>query len=353
MSREKRDYGGARPFWPWLLGFALVLCAAGGAALWALWGALERYEESTPEAAILRSVRAVQTGTLTEEDVPAAMLPGRFATARQYLDEAQKLLNGLPDDRDSLRFVQKGDAAGQDGAVTYVVVDDEDGRAEFTLFPDGQGWQAWPRVQALSAVTIRAPRSASVFVDGQPLGEAELSATTAAAGFEALGESAPMECTWRVEGLLEEPQVTAESGEGSCRVEWENPLNALVTVEPNAEDAAALEGFFDRTARVYARYVSADASFAELQGALVGDTEFYNSLRTFDSSWYVSHDSTAFEDFSVSELESLGPDAAAGTVRFTYMVYKEGLRPRSYPSVYRMYAVRGENGWKLLDLQVQ
>ena len=130
-------------------------------------------------------------------------------------------------------------------------------------------------------------------------------------------------------------------------------LRITSTLGLTEEDAAALEGFFDRTARVYARYVSADASFAELQGALVGDTEFYNSLRTFDSSWYVSHDSTAFEDFSVSELESLGPDAAAGTVRFTYMVYKEGLRPRSYPSVYRMYAVRGENGWKLLDLQVQ
>lgn len=350
MSEQKWRYGRPRPFWPWPVGFALVLFALGGAALAMLWGALERYEAATPEAAILRSVQAVQAGEVKEEDVPAAVLPGRFATAAQYLEEARALLEGLPTDRDSLRFVRRGEAGG---AEEYVVVDEEGGRAEFLLFPEEKGWRAWPRVQALSTVTIRAPKGVALTVDGRPLEESERSETAAVPGFEALGEAAPQQCVWQVEGLLEQPEVTAQSEAGSCRVEWETPLSAVVTVEPNAQDAASLEEFLDRTARVYARYVSADASFAELKGALVQDTEFYNSLRTFDSSWYVSHDSTAFEEFSVSELESLGPDAAAGTVRFTYMVYKEGLRPRSYPSVYRMYAVREGEGWKLLDLQVQ
>ena len=350
MSEQKWRYGRPRPFWPWPVGFALVLCALGAAALAVLWAALVRYEAATPEAAILRSVQAVQGNALKEEDVPEAMLPGRFATAGQYLEEAQTLLNGLPADRDSLRFVRKGAA---DGTETYVVVDDEGGRAEFLLFPDGDGWTAWPKVQELSAVTVRASQGVTVLVDGRPLEENELTGTAPVPGFEALGEAAPMECTWQVDGLLEQPEVTAQSEKGSCRVEWETPLQAVVTTEPGEGDAASLEEFLDRTARVYARYVSDDASFAELKGSLVPDTEFYNSLRTFDSSWYVSHDSTAFEEFSVSELESFGPDAAAGTVRFTYMVYKEGLRPRSYPSVYRMYAVREGDGWKLLDLQVQ
>ena len=350
MSKQKWRYGRPRPFWPWPVGFALVLFALGGAALAMLWGALERYEASTPEAAILRSVQAVQAGEVKEEDVPAAVLPGRFATAAQYLKEARALLEGLPTDRDSLRFVRRGEAGG---AEEYVVVDEEGGRAEFLLFPEEKGWRAWPRVQALSTVTIRAPKGVALTVDGRPLEESERSETAVVPGFEALGEAAPQQCVWQVEGLLEQPEVTAQSEAGSCRVEWETPLSAVVTVEPNGEDAASLEEFLDRTARVYARYVSADASFAELKGALVQDTEFYNSLRTFDSSWYVSHDSTAFEEFSVSELESLGPDAAAGTVRFTYLVYKEGLRPRSYPAVYRMYAVREGESWKLLDLQVQ
>ena len=50
MSEQKWRYGRPRPFWPWPVGFALVLFALGGAALAVLWGALERYEESTPEA---------------------------------------------------------------------------------------------------------------------------------------------------------------------------------------------------------------------------------------------------------------------------------------------------------------
>ena len=352
MNGEKWRYGGRpRPFWPWLAGFALVLFALGAAGLALLWGALERYETSTPEAAILRCVQQARAGGLQQEEVPADMVPSRFATARQYLDEAQELLAGMPADRDSLRFVQKGEGAG--GAVDYTVVDDEGIRTEFVLFPGGGGWQAWPRVQTLAAVTIRAPGTARVFVDGIPLEEQELDSSAAVPGFSALGEGAPEQRTWRVEGLLEAPQVTAESGEGACSVTWETPLQAVVTVAPEADAAASLESFFGAVARVYARYVSNDASFAELKGSLVPDTQFYNSLRTFDSSWYVSHDSTDFEDLSVSELESFGPDAAAGTVRFTYMVYKTGLRPRSYPSEYRMYAVRGEDGWKLLDLQVQ
>ena len=351
MSKGKWRYGSRRrPFWPCLAGFALVLCALGGGALAVLWGALERYEAATPEAAILRCVQAVQAGALKEEEVPAALLPGRIATPGQYLDQARSLLEGLPAGRDALRFVHKGET---DGAQAYVVVDDAGGQAEFLLFPEGEGWQAWPRVQPLAAVTIRAPQGVSLSLDGQPLEEGEAAETSAVPGFEALGEAAPRQCVWKVEGLLEQPELTAQIGAGSCLVEWETPLSALVTVEPNGEDAASLEDFFDRTARLYARYVSADAAFSELRGDLVPDTKFYNGLRTFDSSWYVSHDSTSFEDFSVSQLESFGPDAATGTVRFTYMVYKEGLRPRGYPSVYRMYAVRQEGGWKLLDLQVQ
>ena len=96
MSEQKWRYGRPRPFWPWPVGFALVLFALGGAALAMLWGALERYEAATPEAAILRSVQAVQAGEVKEEDVPAAVLPGRFATAAQYLKEARALLKGLP-----------------------------------------------------------------------------------------------------------------------------------------------------------------------------------------------------------------------------------------------------------------
>ena len=95
MSEQKWRYGRPRPFWPWPVGFALVLCALGAAALAVLWAALVRYEAATPEAAILRSVQAVQGNALKEEDVPEAMLPGRFATAGQYLEEARALLNAI------------------------------------------------------------------------------------------------------------------------------------------------------------------------------------------------------------------------------------------------------------------
>ena len=161
MSEQKWRYGRPRPFWPWPVGFALVLFALGGAALAVLWGALERYEESTPEAAILRSVQAVQSEQLKEEDVPAAVLPGRFATAAQYLEEARALLEGLPTDRDSLRFVRKGEADGAeeyprtvigqraDGAVLLLVIDGRQPQSLGATYQDCiQVMQEWGAVNA-------------------------------------------------------------------------------------------------------------------------------------------------------------------------------------------------------------
>lgn len=350
MSDANWRYGPARRrvFWPWPVGLFLVLCAAGAAGLFWLWGALERYEYATPEAAILRCVQAVQAGQELP-DVPRQLLPGRFATADQYADEARALLADLPADRDRLRFVKK---AQEEQQLDYLVVDEEQGRVEFLLLPQGDGWAAWPRVEPLAAVTIQAPADVALSLDGLPLGSEELASESPVPGFEALGEAAPRLCQWRVEGLLEPPELTAQSEAGSCRVTWETPLRARVTVEPDADTAASLERFFENAARVYARYVSADASFAELSGLLVRDTDLYENLRTFDSSWYVSHDAVAFEELEVSALESFGPDAASGTVTFTYVVSKEGLRPRSYPSKYRMHAIRDEQGWRLLDLEV-
>lgn len=235
MSEQKWRYGRPRPFWPWPVGFALVLFALGGAALAVLWGALERYEESTPRRPSCAACRQCSPSPAERRGCARGGAAGRFATAAQYLEEARTLLNDLPADRDSLRFVRKGEA---DGAEEYVVVDEEGGRVEFLLFPQEKGWQAWPKVQALSTVTIRAPLGVTLTVDGRPLEESERSETSAAPGFEALGDAAPQECVWQVEGLLEQPEVTAQSEAGSCRVEWETPLNAVVTVEPNGEDAA-------------------------------------------------------------------------------------------------------------------
>lgn len=345
MAEKKRN---ARPFWPRLLGLALALTLAGGAALAWMWRALERYEAATPEASILSCIRAVQAGGEAPEP-PYELLPGRFGSEKDYWAAAEKQLAALPASRDELRFFR----TAQGEAVRYTVTAQEGQKAEFLLYPQQGGWRAWPIVPALPDYSFTAPATARLWVNGVPLSYAEKVGGAAAPGFEALGETAPQVYTYQVSGLLAPPELTAESDEGECLVEWSGERAAHVEVRLAGEAADELAAFLERAARVYAAFVSSDAAFSELSPLLVKDTAFYHDLRTFDSHWYVSHDSVEFEEMQVLELASAGGEAASGTVSFTYVVKKEGLKPRSYPSCYRMCAVRRDGAWRLLALQVK
>lgn len=345
MNRKKQR---PRPFWPWLLGLSFALGLAGAAALAWMWHALERYEAATPEAAILACIRQVQQGGAAAEP-PYELLPGRFCSEQDYWAAAKKRLEPLPQKRDELRFFRAGEAGG----ARYTVAAEGGEPVEFLLYPKEEGWQAWPLVPALPDHTVTAPAEVSLKINGIPLGDAERVGSAAAPGFEALGETAPQVYTYQVSGLLAEPELTAQSEQGDCRVEWSGERTARVEIAPGGGEAEGLAAFLDRAARAYAAFVSADLPFRELSPLLVADTEFYHSLRTFDSRWYVSHDSAAVENLSVTGLAAAGEGAASGTVSFTYVVKKEGLKPRSYHSCYRMHAVRQEGEWKLLGLEVQ
>lgn len=345
MNRVKRKNG---PFWPWLAGLAMVCALAGGAALCFMWGALEAYEASTPETAILNCVRMAQAGESPEP--PYELLPGRFCKITDYWQAARPLLQALPVQRDELRFLK----TGEEERPHYTVAAKEGDRAAFVLYPnEAGGWKAWPLVSALPDYTITAHEGVRLWVNGLALGETEQTGSRVAAGFEALGETAPKELTYRISGLLAPPEITAESDQGVCRLEWPGEYVVRAETSLEGENAAEVSAFLEKTAKLYAAFVSDDADFGQLSPLLIPDTEFYHNLSTFDSHWYVSHDSVAFEDLQVTDLAAVSETAVSGTVSFTYVVKKEGLRPRSYASRYRMFAVKQEGQWKLLELQVQ
>ena len=151
-----------------LLGLALALTLAGGAALAWMWRALERYEAATPEASILSCIRAVQAGGEAPEP-PYELLPGRFGSEKDYWAAAEKQLAALPASRDELRFFR----TAQGEAVRYTVTAQEGQKAEFLLYPQQGGWRAWPIVPALPDYSFTAPATARLWVNGVPLSDAE------------------------------------------------------------------------------------------------------------------------------------------------------------------------------------
>lgn len=337
-----------RSFWLWLTGLflaGLVVCVV---VLHLLWGELLAYQQATPQNAVLATILQLQQGE-QPADLPPQLLPGKSTSEADYWAFAQELVKPLLAEYDSLRFFSSGDE--QD--LRYTVVNEEDHRVEFLLGRDqNHEWQAWPVVQAPYGCRIEAPANVRVFANDILLDENNMETQTDLQGFE-LAQTVPQRTTYVLEHLFKQPVIEAECDEGVCKLSWQGDTAVVITVVPPEEQAQTLTRFFDATARLYANFISEDAAFSQLAQSLVPGTTFHKKVRGFDNSWYVSHDSVEFENLTVENLCMEGPGTASADVRFTYIVKRDGLKARQYPSHYKLCAENTDSGWKLLDLQIK
>lgn len=332
-------------FWVFLLALFLVGLAAGAFLLNYLWDKLEIYQKTTPQYAILQSIQQLQAGNATGE-VPSQLLPNQFATQADYWRAAAAQTERLHTEYDALRFY----SGGQVGETRYTVLDGEI-KVEFLLLAEGSGWQAWPVVSAEYSCTVQAPAGVSVFADGVLLAEQAQPKSEAVAGFEE-AKTQPEVLTYQLTELFAQPTLEVSCDWGICEIVWSDETAAQITVYPIEAQQTELYAFFEKVAKVYANFVSQDATFAQLSPHLLPDTTFYKNLRGFDNSWYVTHDSVVFENFTLENLVMEGQGLASAEASFDYIVKKEGLSNREYPSHYRLCAARNEDGWKLLNLQI-
>ena len=335
------------PFGRMLAGWALFLALLGGVLLALLWGALERYELSTPEHAILTLVQTARTGSDEALAQAAGYTPQGAATLESWAGAVRTALAEIPQDRDRLAFV-KGDKQGD--AVGYALAVDGKVTARFTLTPEGDGWRAAPALETLPDYTVTAPAGVEVSVNGVPLTGGE---DSPAAGFEDMGDAAPRVMRWTVSGLYDAPQVTATSSGAECPVVRDDEKHTVTAGLP-VDEAGQAEAsqFLETAAKQYAQFISEDVSFTQLARILYPDTSLYKGLKGYYVGWYVNHTGVRFDDLKIQNVVAAGPDAWTGDVSFTFVVTKPGLEDRKYPSRYHMAVVRTGGDWKLVSLDV-
>ena len=329
--------------------WALLLALAGGLGLALLWGALERYEQSTPEHAILALVQTARAGDDAALAQAAGFAPQGMATVESWAGAARAALADIPEDRDRLAFV-KGEQAGD--SLAYALAVDGTVAARFTLTRQGEGWRAAPDLATLPDYTLTAPAGVELTVNGVPLDPAA-GEDSPAAGFEDMGDAAPRVVRWTVSGLYAAPQVTATSNGAACPVVRDEEKHTVTAGLPEDEAGRAEAAqFLETAAKQYAQFISEDVSLTQLARILYPDTSLHKGLKGYYVGWYVTHTGVRFDDLKIENVVAAGPDAWTGDVSFTFVVTKPGLEDRKYPSRYHMAVVRAGGAWKLVSLDV-
>lgn len=347
-------------FWRFLLIFLCVMALIGAASSAVLWHALVEYEAATPTAAIRRYFSRLEAGDYSAlykaEGGPFTVFEGEA--------EYEAYLRGLYDghDLEQTALVWKGEDAAQ--RSLYAVLDGKTTVARLALIPNtadgGEAWQVKTVTQPLAMCGITAPDYLTVLVNGVPLEEAYCTGRTSVPAYAGLADAdaVPQTARYRVEGLLLEPEITAQKPDGTpCRVseagETEDGGRAFsVQARPDPGFEAEGRRLAEEAAKTYAAFISEDVSRAALSRLLVPDTEFAARIGEYYAGWYVDHNGYEYRDLTVGDLREYAPDAFGCSVSFTYVVHL-GSREHAYPSRYEVVFLNTDDGWRLANLTTQ
>ena len=347
-ARSRRKRGGfSRFFRLWCLALALL----GLFVLAKLWRALERYEANSPEAAITSFLQGLPDADEEQLLAQSGFALSPYEKPGAYRQALVNLCKEVPSRRDQLRFSKQ--LSEQEGTVKVLF---EGGSLSLSLHRAGaeEPWQVTPPAPSTLCCTLLAPAHLALTVNGAPLPAGQALAARAAEGYEELAEP-PQLLEYRLEGLLDLPRVEASLPDGTC---WEVELTppregetrTQIAAPVPADQQAGLESIARAAAQAYARYISRDADFAQVDAYLWPGTALENTVRTLDTYWYTNHIGSSFENEEFLGGGSLGPDCCWIELKMDYRV-DLGYRQSVLPIHYRMYAALREGSWKLVSLE--
>ncbi len=350
-----------------MLALFVVLCLVVGAVLVFVWQALEKYESTTPKAAL--DTYFLQ---LAAEDYGAIQAGADFAPSalngwEDYYLCLQRTFGSEPS---LLSYRRVAGESGDTPAVTlgqnaagpqrYAIFNGEEELGKVLLYPEAglpHGWRVSAVVEEGAAYTVTAPGHAAVVVNGVPLDPNGPNVQrTICTGFEALPdeELQPQNLVYTLEPTLVPPEFTATGPAAvACTVEVNRQNHsAAVTVPLTPNEQEEYTALIEAAAKSYATFVTNDGSLRDLQTHLYPGTDLAARMANFYGGWYLEHEGYDFANMAVENLVSTGLGTFSGEITFDYLVYKGGAT-HTFPTRYEMYFARYGEDWRLAELQAR
>lgn len=339
-----------------LIAFTFLLAILVTIVLFVLWNILSNYEKTTPRAAL----DAYFSNLYSQKYDPILKESGFVADELNTEEDYIALLHSIyGSDSQALTYRQVAMSSEEPGQK-YAVYSGEEKLGEVILIADEKarhGWTARSAYDYMLPYTITAPGHAEVMVNGQPLSQQDPDAViTPVATFVDLPdpEQIPYTVTYQTEPTLAIPEFFAATPGGlPCDVTVDQETHTVnVAVPVSQEQIDAYTPVAESVSKVYANYVSEDASFGDLSVHLYPDTPLFGKMGSFYAGWYANHDSFAFRDMVVSNFVSTSDTTFTADISFVYEVYM-GAEMHEFPTLYHLSFAQYNGEWRLLDLQTQ
>lgn len=330
--------------------FALII----GITLIVLWNFLSAFEKSDPRYYIDEVVTAIKEKRYDDAAALAHFEESKFFSKSQYASYIKDTLG----EGTELKVMEA--KSEKEGEKVYRVKG-ANGELRFSLTeqPDtlGFGLSSYMVKQELGesgSWKITAPDNVAVSVNGVELDESyRTDEAIWPAQFNTLHNTslAPRLAVYKVDGLYIKPEVTVPDAEAQVDYSEKDCIAQISVIK--ADIPQDRSDTILKAAKTYARFVSGDATLTNVAQLLYTDTEFYDSVRTYSSYWYISHDSAEFENLKVLNYTEYGEDAFSAEVTFDYHVRRaRGNIDKTYPTHYRVSFAKIDGAMKVINIEV-
>ncbi len=343
-----------RKHWFKILLLALVLVL--GVAVWGvldtLWNNMAAYESASEIGAVSEYFNRFAAG---DYDTAVETSGFVFDEKNSKEDYVQYLKDTFGSDFSDLRFA--GRDADEKGEKLYRVYCGNKPKGFVRLIPvtgQARNWKVVCEVTFAAPLSVTAPSFVAVSANGvvqTPPAEA----VSVNKDFSDLKDvyAVPTITEYTLTGYLYTPTVSGVAPDGTvCDVQTAQDGSVVLTVPVEEAKKAEYEGLMTDFAKLYARFISEDATFAALKSKMMTGTEFYESVRTFYNGWYTTHTGYEFRNLEISNLARTDENTFVGNIKFDYVVFR-GTKEHVYPSSYRLSFCRSDGKWLLGDLNMQ
>ncbi len=335
-----------------------------------LWNFLDEYQISLPE-------NIAQKGLELFENRDIEILSQYVDYTPHPLDRSSSLGGwlseylGFDNEQTAYTLIPK---TGSSRQKRYVIARDGFQIAELLLTPTGKktkrGFDLWE----LSDIDIASaagrygmeavvPQGIELTVNGVLLDESYLidnAVPVEVSGYQDLGpEYQPICLKYRVEGLLEPPEVEAfPKDSSSCSLEEaasqpEETITHYQVIRYAGQDFIDTAGIkAEFAAKLYARFITKDAALDALIPYLLKNGPLYKQLYSFSNAWYIDHDSYDFQDLVMGNFILYDESHYSCDISFRYII-RMGSKEYIYPSAYTLYFVYGSGDWLLAALEIK